>query len=102
MGNIFEAECSCGYVSDSLFEGCGMAGPQSCRDLARCDHCKKIVSIRADSERPRCPECRRKVFVLDVERGNIGEPSTGGAPKGLECPRCHRSTMHLVEAGLWD
>src|SRR5688572_18725933 len=102
MGSIFEAQCLCGYISGELLEGCGMAGPQSCRDLARCDHCKEIVSIRANSERPRCPKCRRKVFVLDLEQSNEGKPSTCGGTSGLECPRCHRSTMHLEESGIWD
>jgi hypothetical protein len=36
MGAMFEAQCICGYASETLLEGCGMAGPDSCRDLARC------------------------------------------------------------------
>jgi DNA-directed RNA polymerase subunit RPC12/RpoP len=102
MGNIFEAECSCGYVSEGLEEGCGMAGPQSCRDLARCDQCKEIVSVPANCVRPRCPKCRHKVVVLDIEQANADERSTSRMLMDFECPRCHRSTMRLTEAGLWD
>jgi DNA-directed RNA polymerase subunit RPC12/RpoP len=101
MGSIFEAHCLCGYGSGELLEGCGMAGPQSCRDLARCDHCKEIVSIRANSGRPRCPQCRHKVSVLHLGEAGAGGSSAEG-PMALECPRCHRSTMRLAEAGLWD
>jgi hypothetical protein len=39
MGRVIKAKCPCGYVSGNLFEGCGMAGPETCRNLARCDRC---------------------------------------------------------------
>ena len=102
MGSIFLAQCLCGYLSEDLPEGCGMAGPESKCDLAQCDRCKEVFSIRANSKRPRCPKCRHKVSVLDTEQASAGERSVGRVPRGLECPRCHELTVHLVEAGLWD
>lgn len=102
MGSIFLAQCSCGYVSEDLPEGYGMAGPESERAVAQCDLCKEVVSIRVNSKRPRCPSCRHTVSVLDTGQAAAGKPSTGQFPRGLECPRCHEFTVHLVEAGLWD
>lgn len=102
MGTMFEAQCTCGYVSETLLEGCGMAGPDSCRDLARCGHCRDIVSIRASSARRRCPACRRVVHVLTIEHQTLFEAEPTTALVNLECPRCGKPTMVLAEVGLWD
>jgi hypothetical protein len=102
MGAMFEAQCPCGYASETLFEGCGMAGPDTCRDLARCGHCREIVSIRSSSVRRRWPACRRAVQLLTIEHQTIfdTQPTTGLVD--LECPRCGQPTMVLAEVGLWD
>jgi hypothetical protein len=102
MGAMFEAQCDCGYASATLFEGCGMAGPDSCRDLARCGHCREIVSIRSSSARRRCPACRRVVHVLTIDRSTIFETGPTTGLENLECPRCGKPTMVLAEVGLWD
>lgn len=102
MGNMVEASCGCGYTSDLLLEGCGMLGSESCRDLARCDHCREVVSIRATSTRRRCPRCRRKVVVLRSPDDSDDERRPELPTTGEECPRCHRPTMRLEMAGLWD
>lgn len=100
MGTMYIAVCPCGYESGELFEGCGMAGPDSCRDLARCEYCHMIVSIRSSSARHRCPKCSRKVHLLDLdeERADNADSSL----PDFECPKCGNFTMKLHMAGLWD
>ena len=98
MGSIFTAQCSCGYESGNLIEGCGMAGPDTCCSLASCNNCQEIVSIRSSSVRPRCPTCRRKVQVIAIDDQSI----SASKPAALECPQCGKSTMTLTMAGLWD
>ncbi len=102
MGTMIQATCTCGYTSDVLLEGCGMAGPHTCRELGRCDYCREVVSIIAGSVRPRCPKCRRKVVVLtSAEGAGDGLPNQWPSPP-VGCPRCHHATMRLEMAGLWD
>jgi len=99
---MFEATCTCGYNSGVLFDGCGMAGEKSNRALARCDHCRQIVSIPDTGGRHRCPTCRRKVVVLPVPSNILGERPRADPFGPLECPQCQRVAMRLVHAGLWD
>ena len=102
MGTIFEAQCTCGYASETLLKGCGMAGHDSCRELGRCEHCREIVSVRSSNVRRRCPKCRRVVQVITMEQQKISELEPTRASANLECPRCGKSTMVLAEVGLWD
>ena len=98
MGSVIKAKCPCGYVSGDLFEGCGMAGPETCRNLARCDHCQEIVLIRSSSVRPRCPKCRHKVQVITIDN----QRTFDSKPEKFECPQCRKTSMRLKEVGLWD
>ena len=99
MGEILSLTCSCGYEADDLFVGCGMAGPDWCRDLAACSNCREIVTIRSTRGRS-CPRCRRAVVVIQVPvlAGN----HRGATPLEAPCPRCSRPTMQVTETGLWD
>ena len=72
MGDIVIAECPCGYASGELCAGGGMAGEDHYWDLAGCDHCRTVVSVRVSSVTPppnrvrlRCPTCRRTVRLLE-------------------------------------
>ncbi|MBT7190071.1 MAG: hypothetical protein HN916_07755 [Anaerolineae bacterium] len=96
MGTIYQAECSCGYVSAELLAGCGMLGKDTCRDLARCNHCKIIVTTPAASKRLRCPECRRKLEII------IFNEECSENPIILDCPQCGDRIMELREVGIWD
>lgn len=100
MGNIYKADCPCGYESRPLFEGCGMAGYGSCRDLAFCVNCHDIVTIPAASKRKRCPKCSRKVQVLNVDTNESIDKSL--STMTLNCPKCGNLTMKLHDIGLWD
>lgn len=102
MGTMIQATCICGYTSDLLLEGCGMAGPETCSDLARCDHCREVVSVYVDSVRKRCRTCRRKVVVLSSAEWTADTVPKTWPATGVECPRCHQPTMQLEMAGLWD
>jgi len=102
MGNLLEAHCSCGYAVGDLAEGCGMSGPESCRDLARCDHCQEFVSIRSSNSRRRCPRCRRKVFLVTVESAKRLNPQVTSEFERVQCPRCGKLTAELTMVGIWD
>jgi hypothetical protein len=98
MGTIYKADCPCGYESSELFEGCGRAGIDSCYELASCEHCHIIVSIRSSSIRHRCPKCSRKVQALNID----GEENDGDNLNSiiLSCPLCGNLTMKLHGIGL--
>lgn len=93
MGRILHASCNCGYASEELHEGGGMAGVG--RDLAACANCRGIVDIRETTGRRRCPKCRRAVTVINVpeEPGNSlfdhVQPEEPAA--ALTCPRCGKA-----------
>lgn len=75
MGTIYQVECSCGYLSPELFWGSGWAGDAYGRKLARCAHCQITVTTPAASKRPRCPECRRKLEIIELDE-DMQEPVT--------------------------
>ena len=102
MGTMIQATCACGYASDVLLEGCGMAGPQTCSDLARCDHCREVVTVYTGSVRRRCRKCRRKVVVMSSAERTADTFEKTWPAADLECPRCHQLTMRLEMVGLWD
>ena len=52
MGAIYEAKCTCGYESAELTVGCGFQ--RICWNLATCERCRRLVSVRADGA-SRCP-----------------------------------------------
>ena len=102
MGYLLEAHCGCGYAASDLVEGCGMSGPESCRNVARCDHCQEFVSIRSSNGRRRCPNCRRKVHVVTVERAKNFNPQAASEFERVQCPRCGKVTTELTMSALWD
>ena len=79
-----------------------MAGHDTCRDLARCGHCREIVSIRSSNLRHRCPQCRRKVQVITIEHETLLDSKPPAGPVNLERPLCGNSTVVLAEVGNWD
>lgn len=97
MGMMINAHCPCGYESGTLFIGCGEI-PGSCRELASCKHCKKIVSIHSSSARYRCPTCGRKVQLITFDKNGI----YGSNSVMINCPQCQNPTLLLEECGLWD
>lgn len=79
-----------------------MIGPASCRDLARCDHCREFVSIRSSNLRRRCPKCRRTVHMVTVERAKDLNPKVASEFERVQCPRCGRVATKLTTSALWD
>ena len=100
MGVMYAADCPCGYESGDLFVGLGMTGYDAARELARCDHCHNMVTVRALSKRKRCPKCSRKVQIIHVDEDIATAEDLGF--RTLECPLCRNDTMKLYEVGLWD
>jgi hypothetical protein len=101
MGEILAISCTCGYAAEDLMVGCGMAGPDWCRDLAVCSHCSEIVTIRATVKRRACPACRRTVLVVPVPVF-AGGGDDGGVLLETPCPRCGEEAMRVTETGVWD
>jgi DNA-directed RNA polymerase subunit RPC12/RpoP len=100
MGQIIKAVCVCGYASGELLEGYGMAGPHSGRRLASCARCREVVSVDSSPDRRHCPKCRHSVVVIDLPDDDNDEASLEDVH--VDCPRCGKSTLQLVFAGLWD
>jgi hypothetical protein len=85
MGTIVQATCSCGYCSDDLFIGHGIA-PGPPHALATCRHCREMLSIREG--RRQCPRCRKRLDTLGIE-------DVDALIAGLECPRCGKPTLAI-------
>lgn len=90
MGEIYQAKSHCGYKSDTLLEGCGMAGPASCQSLAVCESCSCIVSVQSSNLKHRCPKCSRGVQIIKDE----------SVPQ--RCFKCGKTNMKLHLIGMWD
>ena len=99
MGYVLKAHCVCGYDAD-LIEGCGWRGPDPHYDLARCDQCREIVSIRSTNGRRRCPKCRRAVHPMPLERRREAAPTSEF--EDVQCPRCGQASVVLALVALWD
>ena len=109
MGDIVIAECPCGYASGELCAGGGMAGEDHYWDLAGCDHCRTVVSVRVSSVTPppnrvrlRCPTCRRTVRLLEEGTEDDTDVDLEPPRPGLRCPRCQHLTLVLQGIGMWD
>ena len=118
MGDIVIAECPCGFASGELCAGGGMLDGDHYWNLAGCDHCRTVVSVRVSSVTPphnrvrlRCPTCRRTVRLLeegteDDEEGTEDDTDVGldtRPPRpGLRCPHCQQLTLVLEGIGEWD
>ena len=99
MGILVKAECSCGYSSEVLSEGCGMMGPLPRFALALCSKCAEVTSI-AVGEGQTCPECRGRVELIPEM---IDDGLTANAPRSqVVCPKCGRQSLGFVEVGNWD
>lgn len=101
MGLGLKAHCDCGYTAD-LIEGCGRSGPEPYYQLARCDRCREIVSIRTPCARRRCPTCRRAVSAITLERLRAFAPEAASDFENVQCPRCGKGTAVLTLVVLWD
>ena len=86
MGTIVQATCSCGYSSEDLFIGHGIA-PGPSRALAMCRHCREMLAVR-EGLRRQCPRCRKRIEPLGIE-------DVDDVVAGLECPRCGRPTLAI-------
>ncbi len=66
MGSILKAECECGFESDHLYVGAGMADFEKvCYAPAFCGNCRKLVVADYVSGSPKCPECGGGVTFYD-------------------------------------
>lgn len=102
VGYLLSARCACGHVEDELIQGCGMAGPHTCRDLAPCTRCSRFVNVASDTPKPRCPRCKSPVIVVDLSHRDEDE-ATGEESFGpVVCPACGKAEAQLLLCGLWD
>jgi hypothetical protein len=120
MGSAINAKCPCGFSSDDLAVGGGMANFQTyCGAPALCETCRTIEIVNYLDDQPVCPGCqgaitfynspslRRKlgrgskiepVFSWKLEKGSFKLPDTE-----YRCPRCGEVKMRFFDAGVcWD
>lgn len=90
MGSIYRATCPCGYDAGGVHVGVGFSAVL--HSAAICRTCERVFSIRVDRVRLRCPRCRRKPEVIDVEESSAS----------ARCPKCGQETLRFEFEGLWD
>lgn len=123
MGQIYRAECACGFESDDLGVGCGMMDYNRCRVLAACPACHSIRDTDQHSGSRTCRKCKAPLFFLH-EDGNFNPPDVltkfkvsypwesdrtaddddaEPFPKvSYRCPRCGQMQLRLIPYGCWD
>ena len=104
MGYIVKAACPCGYTEEKLAVGVGMSIGVLRLDLASCDHCRRISSVRT-SDPVRCKYCGRD--AQPVELAVIPNDEDEGEYKVdfdalYRCPRCHEEKLLLPLDAVWD
>ena len=118
MGSILVAECTCGYKSDFMGLGGGMADFEArCNVPVVCFACG-ILFVRnmLSKNNIRCPRCRKKGVIL----GNFSQPheEMGEPPifnwllddnkefilpeTSDSCPKCKQKKMRFINSGEWD
>jgi len=96
MGSIVSAYCPCGYETE-LFDGCGMAGPQSCQQIAACESCHHVMSLSENNTNQCCERCgSRQLEMLEFDE------EFDAVIEGLVCPKCGQPTLRLEQGGFWD
>ncbi len=88
MGSIFEAKCNCGYESDQLFLGGGMADFGERLEVPYyCDNCKHVGSLNLF----------KRISLNDMGGGAEPEPK-----KRITCKKCRRKVQHYgnLESGF--
>jgi len=121
MGEIFKAECPCGFKSRDLFVGCGMMDSHHCNVPLACPDCHVVWVEDLRSEKRTCRKCKTMLYYLhedgsfiptDVLRRlkvnfpwdlDCTEEDVKSLPEVCyRCPKCGKMEMRLVHYGCWD
>ena len=121
MGEIFQAECGCGYRSGVLAVGCGMADMNRYNVPVACPVCHSVRVVELQHSPRRCRKCKMEVYYLH-EAGNFAPADVARVfrvpyPWELDsttvavderpavryrCPKCWQMTLRLESCGCWD
>jgi Zn finger protein HypA/HybF involved in hydrogenase expression len=104
MGYIVKAACPCGYSEDQLAVGVGMSIGVLRLDLASCDACRRISSVRT-GDSLRCKYCGKDAqpVVLEVVESKTGNGSYEvDSTAHYRCPRCHEKNLILPLVETWN
>jgi hypothetical protein len=129
MGDMLQAACSCGFVSEVISAGGGkMNFMETCNVPYYCDNCKSVgetnILMKSTDDLPRsvlrksikCEKCRRKVQHYgeikkeDTEdedsyvfEWNIDDDKTYFLKdKPHYCPKCKKENLKFYATGCWD
>ncbi len=121
MGEVYIAECECGFKSDGLYLGGGMMSSDDCHAPAICLTCSSFTVMNYADDNPECPECRGKgkvVFYNDIEvqaedelkrkhreifSWNISDNKSFKLNDiHYLCPSCGKLKMKFASIGSWD
>lgn len=121
MGELYKAECSCGFKSRDLWVGCGMMDTDACGLPVACPQCHDIWVEDWKSGKRTCRKCKVALYYLH-EDGSFAPADVLArfkvrVPWGLDdteedieeipdvryrCPQCGKLEMTLVFEGCWD
>lgn len=108
MGAIVQANCPCGFITDSLFVGSGMNYIEDKwnPEPAICLYCFRFHATNYNSKRPRCPGCRKRLtFYIDDSKtwqATQGEQIFDIYRSKCRCPDCDQLEMTFEVVGVWD
>ena len=122
MGSMLILQCSCGFQSDILSIGGGMATfKEVCEIPFYCDECEKIISVTIRNEEGikennHCPKCKKPIkYYGEIREDNFEEGveyifdwkiNEGKRyflqDKPYYCPKCKKEEMEFDLIGCWD
>lgn len=119
MGQIYNAECSCGFVAQELYIGFGMINTQVFAVPAACPQCQSLSLESLRNGKRTCRQCKGPLYYLhrkgnftpayvldrfkvpfpwDLEKEHMEPPEN----IRYRCPKCGKIEMKLVFEGYWD
>ena len=116
MGMIIQAKCICGYQTEKMFVGRGMATSKTQSTFpVYCPTCQQMLQGNLLDEGIKCPNCHG--IVIPYDDTTISNPSSGYAvikwnivddnevmltSDNNLCPKCQNFNMGFFECGHWD
>ena len=105
MGQLLKAHCTCGFTSENLMAGPGLATLETSKAyrLVYCDHCENVQSTTSNDNNPQCETCGHTLSFYEgpVQRRSLF-PSFDYTKGRHHCPGCKTHHLRFIVTGLWD
>jgi hypothetical protein len=107
MGQVFDAQCKCGFKQKDIWTGCGIA-MDYLQVAGPCKTCRKIVMVSLkmpieDEDIPPkciCPKCKNQ--FQPYQEIDDYDQCTYKKKVIFECPKCGKKELNFKCTVMWD